>query len=57
MCTNLSAPSPVQAGGREGMESGLERKGFRKSTRKLEGDIFNYEKRGCRQIAQPTAFR
>ena len=39
------------------MESGLGRKGFRKSTRKLEGDIFNYDKRGCRQIAYLTAFK
>lgn len=57
MCTNLSALRPVQAGVREGMESGLERKGFRKSTRKLEGDIFNYDKRGCKQIAHRTAFK
>lgn len=58
-CTNLLAWSTLQAGVREGnrVRSGLGRNRFRKSTRKLEGDVFNYEKRGCRQTAYLTVFK
>ena len=39
------APSTVQLEQWKGTGPGLGRKGFRESTRKLEGDIFNYDKK------------